>query len=257
MKLGIFSWFSYSLPIEDRFLLIRDAGFDAVSLWWGDESRDLQPEMARKSGLDIDNIHAPFDKPNSLWTDGPDGDAYAGMIGSCIRDCAQHNIPAVVVHITGFSDPPPITCVGTERIKRLVDLAENNNVYLAMENLNDLQHLTYVFETIQSEFLGFCYDSGHEHCYHPDVDCLSRYGGRLRAVHMDDNFGDHDTHLLPFDGTVNWQSVIAKLQKCREIDYLTLEVDFHPKHQRSRIYQTLSAAEYLGAAHERARKLLP
>ncbi len=35
---------------------IRSAGFDAVSLWWGDELQDKnsQPEMARKLGLDIE-----------------------------------------------------------------------------------------------------------------------------------------------------------------------------------------------------------
>lgn len=57
MKLGIFSWFSYSLDIEERLRMIKQAGFDATSLWWGDENKHYQPEMARKLGLEIDNIH--------------------------------------------------------------------------------------------------------------------------------------------------------------------------------------------------------
>ena len=53
---GMFSWFSYQLPIQQRLQMIRSAGFDAVSRWWGDELQDKnsQPEMARKLGLDIE-----------------------------------------------------------------------------------------------------------------------------------------------------------------------------------------------------------
>lgn len=78
----------------------------------------------------------------------------------------------------------------------------------------------------------------------------------LIAVHLDDNFGDHDTHLLPYDGTVDWGSVKDKLTKCKPIRYLTLEVDFNPKHEKSRIYESLSAGEFLSLAYERAASLL-
>jgi len=39
------------------------------------------------------------------------------------------------------------------------------------------------------------------------------------AVHLDDNFGSHDSHLLPFDGTVNWNKVAAGLRKSRGIGF--------------------------------------
>lgn len=110
-------------------------------------------------------------------------------------------------------------------------------------------------KNIESDHLGFCYDSGHENCFHQDADCLSLYGNRLFAVHLDDNFGDADTHLLPYDGTVNWNSIKEKLKKCESIDYLTLEVDFNPKHEKSQIYKGLSAEEFLALAYEKTLKL--
>ena len=256
MKLGIFSWFSYSLPIEERFRMIKQAGFDATSLWWAEESKHLQPEMARKIGLEIDNIHTPFNHANDLWLDGLNGEEYLNMLISCVNDCVQHSILVAVVHITGFSEPPEITQIGMERVKRLVDFAENKGVYLAFENLNFLQHLDYIFENIKSEHLGFCYDSGHENYFHCEADCLSRYGKRLSALHIDDNFGDHDTHLLPYDGTVNWNIIKEKLKKCKGINYLTLEVDFNTKHEKSHIYKELSAGDFLALAYERAVKLI-
>lgn len=36
-QLTIFSWFGFSIPMEERFKLIKSAGFDGVLLWWSDE----------------------------------------------------------------------------------------------------------------------------------------------------------------------------------------------------------------------------
>ena len=59
-SLGIFSWFSYPMSIDKRFELIKEAGFDATSLWWAEADRNFQPDMARRIGLEIDNIHLQF-----------------------------------------------------------------------------------------------------------------------------------------------------------------------------------------------------
>jgi hypothetical protein len=33
--ISIFSWFSYQIPLREGLALIKQAGFDAVMLWWG------------------------------------------------------------------------------------------------------------------------------------------------------------------------------------------------------------------------------
>ncbi len=257
LGLGIFSWFSYQHPLQQRLQMIKRVGFDAVSLWWGDElgDKNCQPEMARKQGLDIDYVHAPCSNPNDLWIDGLNGDDYLRTILSCIDDCKRHAIPTVVMHITRLSSKPEITQIGLERIKRMVDSAEKNQIKLALENLDSIQHLDYVYKNIKSNCLGFCYDSGHEYFNHRDADCLTRYGDKLFAVHLDDNCGDDDTHLLPYDGNINWNSVRQKLKIFREIRYLTLEVDFNRKHEKSSLYQGLSAEEFLALAYKRVSLL--
>lgn len=255
---AIFSWFSYSLPIKERLLLIKNAGFDATSLWWGeeeDENKHHQPEFARRVGLDIDYVHAPCNNPNSLWIDGLDGDDYLHLLISCVDDCNRHGIPTVVIHITRLLSTPTISLIGLERMRKLVEFAEKKQVNLALENMNSIPHLDYVYANIQSERLGFCYDSGHEHYNHPNADCLSRYGDKLFTVHLDDNLGDDDTHLLPYDGTIEWNVTIDKLKKCREIRFLTLEVDFNRKHEKSILYKSLSAADFLSLAHMRVLQL--
>lgn len=32
-KSGIFSWFGFPIPMEERLRMIKDAGFDSVLLW--------------------------------------------------------------------------------------------------------------------------------------------------------------------------------------------------------------------------------
>ena len=266
-KIGICTWFSYNnLSIEERLQLIKNAKFDATCLWWGAEDKQKQPDMARRIGLQIDNVHAPSDNASSLWQEGIDGEDYQNMLISCVKDCAIHQIPTVVVHLTSRPPYPPITEIGLKRIQKIVDVAEHENVKLAFENLWALEFLDKVFERFSSPYVGLCYDSGHENL-NRHHDSLVSYGDRLFAVHINDNFNDSilpdgtanwnsDAHVLPFDGTVDWDEKMQKLKKCRSVDYFTLEVDFNRNHERCVIYKELSAQEYLELAYERAVKLL-
>jgi len=242
--------------MEDRLEKIKRAGFDATSLWWGDNIEDKQPDLARKIGLEIDNIHAPFYNPNSLWTDNLAGEDYLNMLISCVNDCKTYDMPTVVIHITDHTEHVPITELGLNRVRKLIDIAEKQEINLAFENMNYLEHLDYIFEHIDSPRLGFCYDSGHENYRHPDADCLSRYGHRLFAIHLDDNFGDSDLHLLPYDGTINWTNIKRKIDASKKLNYITLEVDFAVNHEKSVIYKSLSADEFLALAYQRAQKFI-
>lgn len=216
-KFSIFSWFGYPMPIEERFRIIKATGFDGVMLWWGYEEMDgdmrLQPEMARREGLFVENIHTPFLGVNHLWSESCDGDAYESILASCIRDCSVYGIPTAVVHISQSDAPPPPNRLGLDRIKRLVEIAERKNVNIALENLRRLEHLEYVLSDIQSPRLGFCYDSGHENCYAKGADLLAQYGFRLMALHLHDNDGSSDQHLVPGEGAIDWTAVGRKLKE--------------------------------------------
>jgi sugar phosphate isomerase/epimerase len=266
LGIGICSWFSYHLPIEDKFKLSKEAKFDATCLWWGADDRQIQPDMARKIGLQIDNIHAPFDNANALWQEGVDGEDYQNILISCVKDCAIHEVPAVVIHLTGLPPYPPITEMGFKRIEKIIDVAKRENIKLAFENLWALKHLDAVFERFPSPCVGLCYDSGHENLNRPH-DILASYGDRLFALHINDNFNDallpdgatnwnSDAHVPPFDGTVDWNEKMQKLKKCRNVDYFTFEVDFNRNHEKCVIYKDLSAREYLHLVYEKAVKLL-
>lgn len=257
VKTGIHDWFGYRIDNEERFKLIREAGFNSVLFWWGDEYADyvgdknFLPGLARNAGLEIENVHAPFYKTNLIWTESVDAEDIVKRYAQCIIDCSNHNIPTVVIHLTNGDTPPPPTLLGIDRIKYLVDLAEKKNVNIALENLKRPEYLQFVFQNIQSGRLGFCYDSGHENCYSKGTDLLSMYGNKLMALHLHDNDGTGDQHRIPGEGTINWDIVVRKIKKTTYRGAVTLEVT----NEFSEMYSDISAQEFLKAANEKIKML--
>ena len=255
--IGVFPLLAPDLPADEKYRLIKKAGFDAVNIYWGDEDRYEQANAARKHGLVIDNIHSQNDHANLLWEDTPAGEERMQTLAACIEDCARYDIPTVVIHLTGFPPYLPVTEVGLERIETLVRVGKQKNVKLAFENLWTFEHLDMLFERFPSSHVGFCYDIGHENL-NLYRDCLTSYGHRLFALHLNDNFADgYDAHVLPFDGTIAWEEKMRALNRCKHVDYLTLEIYKLDAgtHEKSCVYKDLSTEEFLTLAYERAVKL--
>jgi L-ribulose-5-phosphate 3-epimerase len=259
-KFSIYAWFGF-FPItsEERFQLIKAAGFDGVLLWWDDESfretetQTSQLKLARREGLFVENIHTPFLDVNNLWLANATGDRFENTLKQCIIDCGRHEIPTAVIHVTQSATPPSPNQIGLDRLKRLVELAESKKVNLALENLRRPEYLDYIFAKLQSDRLGFCYDAGHEHCYCRATDLLAKYGSKLMALHLHDNDGQTDQHQIPGEGTVDWPVLKVKLRQTGYSGPMALEV----------IRQTIAnddtgetAGQYLQRAFQAASRLL-
>ena len=257
IKTGIHYWFGYQIANKERFKLIKETGFDNVCLWWGNEFMDydidksLLPGVARSVGLEVENIHAPFCKTNLIWEDSINAEDIVKRYTQCIIDCSQHNIPTVVIHLTSRDTPPPPTLIGLDRIKYLVELAEQKEVNIALENLRKPEYLQFVFSNIQSNKLGFCYDSGHENCYSKGTDLLGIYGDKLMALHLHDNDGTDDQHRIPGEGTINWESIVQKIKSTRYNGIISLEVT----NEFSKQYSGILAKEFLMVSNEKITKL--
>lgn len=90
--LGITSVQKTSLSLDQQFLAMKAAGFDAIMLWWGSHGGDTRERLvniARASGLYIENVHAPTEDLNVLWEDDPAGDARLNDLAEQIADCEK------------------------------------------------------------------------------------------------------------------------------------------------------------------------
>lgn len=245
------------MPFSERYRLIKQAGFDGVLIWWDEEEladfRTL-PGLARKEGLFVENVHASFDNANDLWENTAAGQAVFEYYLSCIEDCGRLEIPTVVMHTGRMSNPlPPLSDLSIERWQRMIDAAERHNVNIAVENQGDPHKCIRAMELLEkfdSPKLGICYDSGHANVHNNNGrgrEMLTRFGNRLKALHLHDNDSSGDQHRMPFDGNINWIDIINEIKNAGYTGATTLELDGG--------YPELTIEEYLHRAYERAKRL--
>lgn len=253
--IGIYDCFGYGggydVLFEERYKLIKEAGFDCVMLWWSDQfgrgegyQKDVQ--YARNAGLYIENIHTPVHEQNFLSLNNLDGESVFQTYLHCVDDCYENDIPTMVIHLP--DDSNPIDGIGIERLKAIVLYAENKKIQIAFENLENINNLTFVLETFTSKYVGYCYDSCHHINYLPAIDLLKLFGNRLFALHLHDNGGKHNQHQLPFDGNINWVNVMDKISDTKYKGPTSLE-------PMNWDYEQLSIREFLSLAAQKAKKL--
>jgi len=246
------AWYGYEIPKKRNFELVKQAGFGGVLVWWNDEFGDIDfrsnPKLARDAGLFVENMHTPFDKINDLWIDNLDGEALLDYFLEVVSDCAEYEIPTMVMHLSKGDIPPPVNELGLDRVKRIIEKAEKCNVNVAFENLRFIEYLDFVLSKIDSPRAGFCYDSGHHNCRATEVDLLAKYGSRLMSLHLHDNHGVYDHHLLPFDGNIDWSTTMANIKKTGYTGPLAMEAE-------RKGYENLSPDEFLHLLYVRAKKL--
>ncbi len=256
------------VPLEERIKIIADAGFDAVFTGWSKPGSLQTPAcLIKDAGLIYQSVHAPFNKVNLLWQEGPDGDAVQSMLADCLRECAAVGVKIVVFHVwIGFNEEHP-TQIGLRRYGELLSLAEELGVKIAFENTEGELYLQWVFDRLfSSPAAGFCIDTGHEMCYNERGDLIRRYGssGKLLCTHINDNFGRtgekitwlDDSHVLPFDGTADWRDVAKRLANVDYTDILTAELTVKSKPERNThdIYSHLDCRGFVSLAYERLAK---
>ncbi len=129
---------------------------------------------------------------------------------------------ALVLHPVCLGLTRPSDRLDVPEIRRLAEYAAERGVRLALENLDDtIWLLDRVLEEIGDDpgesNLGICIDTGHAHMSHdagrePVTNYLERYAGQLEHVHLHDNHGASDEHLLPGEGTIDWPRVLRTLE---------------------------------------------
>ncbi len=193
--------------------MIRDAGFEATSLWWEEENeprrrlRHLVPDMVRRIGLHIDNIHVPYAGCNDLWSENDETrDSMVKRHLGWVEDCARHDVDLLVMHVTQGTGTPPPNPSGTDSLRRIVDAGERAGVTIVIENTRSPAHIDWLLERIPSASLGLCYDSSHDWLYSPEPGALlRRWGPRVVTTHLSDTDGRRDQHWLPAHGVVDFK----------------------------------------------------
>jgi sugar phosphate isomerase/epimerase len=135
-------------------------------------------------------------------------------------------------------------------VEALADLAAPLGVRVAVEVIpNELSRagsLAHFVDELDRPDVGICLDFGHAHLDGDLVDTIDVVSEHLAAVHVHDNRGRSDDHLVPFDGTIDWPGALTGIQKVGYEGPLMLELE-----GRGAARETLAKAARARARMER------
>lgn len=200
---------------EDTINSIKLAGFDGVFVQWYDKdwhfTQQQQVDLCKKLGLKIFFAHLGYKGINDIWLEGENGDVLVKNYIRNLNECKLNGIDMVCMHLTSKSAAPKPSELGVKRIQLIVDHAEKLGIKVAFENTKIFGYIEYVLDRIKNKNAGVCYDAGHCHCHFNDKFSWQKFKNKIFAIHLHDNDQSDDQHLLPFEGTIDWQELVNHL----------------------------------------------
>lgn len=234
---------------ERALELCKENGFDSVDfnleeydigddIYSGSEDAFLShfTEIKKKAdslGIEIAQTHGrcvpygPDDPQRKAW--------FYAVCEKDLKASAVLGSPACVVHCintTRWGQQPPALMrkESKEMFDTIIPFAEKNRVKISLETFGaakvkggtirnffaDPMELKWQYDAMDTEYKTICVDSGHTHeagsFWVPPVEETIRILGKdVTLLHLHDNTGFRDDHLLPGMGNINWSNVFDAL----------------------------------------------
>lgn len=198
-RMSIFAWYGYEGTLTQRAALLMESGFFSLSLWWEKEDHcdpEANVKALRRLGVSIDLVHLPY-YPGGLW--GEEHGLYEEAFLLSLEELHKSEIPLAVFHPSALAEVElPVCERGLEVMHRLSARAKTLGLELAAENLYRDPHLFALLDHVD---IGLCLDTGHLGLS-GNAPRLKAYFPRIKALHLHDNDGKQDLHLIPGDGVL-------------------------------------------------------
>lgn len=208
--MSIFLWYGYPGSLRERAQKLLEGGFESMSMWWEEED-GKEPlanlEALRKMAIACDQVHMPYFS-GGLW--GQEVKIYEEEFIQALEELSLGEIPLAVFHPIKPGEETILELDrGLEAFHRIYTRAKELGVELAGENLRDDYHLLTLLEEFE---LGLCLDTGHLGVS-GNYELLKGYFGRIKSLHIHDNDGKKDLHLLPGHGVLPLKDWLEQVPK--------------------------------------------
>jgi sugar phosphate isomerase/epimerase len=114
-------------------------------------------------------------------------------------------------------------------LEHLHAFAKPLGVQLLVENItNELSTPEKLMELLHAgrfDDIGVCFDVGHAHIMSSVPQAFEVLKDRIRSVHVHDNAKEHDDHLWPSSGSVDWKETMELLRTAPHVPPLLLEIE--------------------------------
>ena len=179
-------------------------------LTWGDYDRPGGARVADIAPQDDDDLHMHMDRMKR-WIDLFNAlDVRAGVLHAGGRGPVAAGWPT-----------PRVFDRQVQAVRALAEYADGGPTTICLENIGtlpDAPDAIRLIDAVGMHNVAICLDTGHLNLIAGDCAAFVRRAGpRLRALHIADNLGTNDDHMLPYGrGTVAWTPF---MQALRQVDY--------------------------------------
>lgn len=229
---------------RDRLVLIGNAGFEVLEIFaapghfnWYDEAHVFTiVEALDDLNLKVNSVHAPWTPELDIASQ--DNVHRRHSVNQVLRTIDAIQVlhgKIFVLHpgakISSESDRDLLITRSLDSIDEIAAYCVERDVALALENppndelggdLIDFQAICKALA--DDDRVYYCFDTGHAHMSPRGIDLLKDLDKEVLLVHISDNIGTADDHLLPPQGTIDWEHFMALLTARGFQGYLTLEL---------------------------------
>jgi sugar phosphate isomerase/epimerase len=242
MQFGISTHLYHGARLDrDHLVEIAAHGFEAVEIFATRTHFDYHDDhvVAELEGHLIDtrlrahSVHAPIAEGyrNGVWGapySVANSDRAARQLAveesvAAIRAASRLGAGLVVVHPGIPTDQHPgsrdnRTDALVDSVEELAAVAAPLGVRLALEVIpNRLAGADTLVDLLEDELdldgLGICLDTGHAFLLGDVTEAVETAAGYLVTTHLHDNDGRVDDHRVPFDGGIDWPTVMMAFRK--------------------------------------------
>lgn len=254
LSTSLHSLLSQDFTLEQCVTICKTAGFDAMDMCfthakWHDAETET-PEflnhlievrkIAEGSGLVFNQAHAPFFKKTPTVED-PEGCfskivramKYASVLG--VKNIVVHPLQHLTYRNPGV--PEQLFELNMEYYGRLQKYCEEYGIVIAVENMfqrtsnhriirsvcaTPEEFCRYMNHLDNRYFIG-CLDIGHAMLTDEPVEFIRKAGHCIGALHVHDNTGFNDDHMMPYCGILDWESITDALRDAKYTGDFTFE----------------------------------
>jgi sugar phosphate isomerase/epimerase len=222
---------------RDHLAQIAGYGFEAVELFATRSHVDYHDpavllrlaQWLKETGLALHSIHAPITDQFGGGTTFSTAASEAARRQTAVREteaalAVVTRIPAkfLVVHLgvpgAHAASGDNSRAAAARSAEEICRLAEPLGVRVALEVIpNDLSSAQALVTMLDRDFdgtsVGLCMDFGHAHLMGDVADAIEVTAEHLVTTHVHDNTRRDDSHLVPYQGTIDWAGALMSMRK--------------------------------------------
>lgn len=281
MDIGINTLVDLDVPFNELLALISAAGFNHVSLshdvahagYHLPEGRERIARLLDENGLKLDYIHMPLEDYHDLSSaDNQTRKVSVETVKLALLACSELGGNCVVIHACGrrsLEDNQLAAAIeaATASAKELLEFASPLSAAVCLENLtanHDWQKVTLsLMNDPGLSGLTLCLDPCHAMIANDDpLALVKQMARRVTTTHLSDTMGEHDSHLIPGEGMVDFNAVARELGQAGFCGVVDLECSLWMQRLRKAKNQThpgdslpCSTGHYLQKAAAAAKQI--